>query len=118
MRASDLPKRFQRLLFWGRTPRPEEVPLEQLAAQAREARALLDSDIYVAAYQHRLDELIDALLALDMGDPGNHAQAVALLGRCQQHQQIARDLAATVRRYELEKDRRAPSPLLYRRSGT
>lgn len=105
---SKLLARFARARFAGEQPAPamEQVPLDQLATQAREARLLLESDAYVGAYQRQLDALVDELLSLDMGNPEGRDRAIALLSRCQQHQQIARDLAAVVRRHELEKDRR------------
>lgn len=101
-------ERFARPFFGADVrPRSVDVPLDRLRAEASDARTLLESDAYVAAYQRSLDQVITELLGADLSKPEGRDRAIWLISKAQQHQQIAEELAATVHRYNYEQAERA-----------
>ena len=105
----DLLRRFARpAIADSIIPAPSEVPLDRLKREAEEARLLLESDAYVAAYQRALDRLVEGIIACDITTEEGRTKALNYAAQIQQHQRIASDLASAVSRYEYEAKRRQP----------
>lgn len=81
----------------GRPP-SRDLQQEKKVAQSRgeQARALVESDIYILAYQDELACLVERVLSLDMTKSSERDQALLILAQIQQHQQLARRLAGYV----------------------